>query len=251
MPWLPSLQNYQQTLDITVAENEKVFFIVSGAYPIHLTGNYVIDNGEEKSRTVRTTRTIMISRAWRTCSATTISPATSSMRSSSRLRVKEIDTDEEEVPKLLNTKKGKKRPAEDDEEADAKPAKGLDEMIAKEAKVEAKLSKKQLKKLKNNKGEAVATQEDEAKSLAKDKKFQFAKNLEQGPTGSAEKPKPQQPEKDKKARGLGVKVVQGVTIDDRKLGSGRAVKSGDNVGMRYIGKLQDGKVFDCEFPSSR
>jgi FK506-binding nuclear protein len=165
-------------------------------------------------------------------------------------RIKELaeGEDEEEAPALVTNKKGKnKRPAEDASE-------DLDEMIAKEAATtagETKLSKKQQKKLKNNKGQAVGveeTSESNAKSAAKekegngaksDKKVQFAKNLEQGPTGSA------------KAAGgkasVGVKVVQGVTIDDRKIGTGRSVKSGDKVGMRYIGKLQSsGKVFDCK-----
>src|SRR5262249_54509529 len=72
---------------------------------------------------------------------------------------------------------------------------GLDDMIAKAGKAdEPKLSKKQLKKLKNNKGQAVGVQ-DEVKNAPSpgkaDKKVQFAKNLEQGPTGSAEKAKPQ------------------------------------------------------------
>lgn len=152
-------------------------------------------------------------------------------------RIKEIDTDEEEeAPKLVDTKKGRnKRLAEDE-------AEGLDEMISKD---EKKLSKKQLKKLKNNQGEPVTAEAKAKESSASakgDKKVQFAKDLEQGPTGPA---KDKADKSDKKAT-LGVKVVQGVTVDDRKVGSGRTVKSGDKVGMRYIGKLQNGKVFDCE-----
>ncbi len=151
-----------------------------------------------------------------------------------------------------NAKKGKnKRQAEEE-------AEGLDELIAKSsAAAEPKLSKKQQKKLKNNKGEAVAAEESKASKTSKaskateaakdapvkgDKKVQFAKNLEQGPTGSTA------PEKSAgKGSSLGVKVIQGITVDDRKLGSGRTVKKGDRVDVRYIGKLQDGKVFDCKF----
>jgi FK506-binding nuclear protein len=154
-------------------------------------------------------------------------------------RIQEIDSeDDEAVPKLVaaDSKKGKnKRPAQDEED-------GLDELISKDAKAaDAKLSKKQLKKLKNNKGEAVATEETKPQKEAtkSDKKVQFAKNLEQGPTGSAEKAKQAGAKSN-----LGVKVVQGVTVDDRKIGSGRAVKNGDTVGVRYIGKTDDGKVFD-------
>lgn len=135
------------------------------------------------------------------------------------------------MPKLVEAKKGKnKRAAED-------AAEGLDELIAKEGKEDSKLSKKQAKKLKNNEGKAVAAEKDTPKS---EKKVQFAKNLEQGPTGSPA-------EKGKKAAATGgVRVVQNVKIDDRKVGSGRTAKGGDKVGMRYIGKLENGKVFDCK-----
>jgi FK506-binding nuclear protein len=152
-------------------------------------------------------------------------------------RITEIGSDEEEdAPKLIESKKGKKRPAEEEAES-------LDDMIAKADATETKLSKKQQKKLKNNKGEPVAKEEAKAEATKEapaksDKKVQFAKNLEQGPTGSAAA---------EKGATLGVKVVQGVTVDDRKVGSGRVVKKGNRVEVRYIGKLTDGKVFDCRY----
>lgn len=159
-------------------------------------------------------------------------------------RVTEVESDEEEAPKLVatETKKGKnKRPAEDE-------AEGLDEMIAKAGASETKLSKKQLKKLKNNKGEPIGLEDTKTAETVKeapgkgDKKVQFAKNLEQGPTGSAAPATTGE-----KGATVGVKVVQGVTVDDRKIGSGRVVKKGNKVEVRYIGKLEDNKVFDCEF----
>lgn len=152
-------------------------------------------------------------------------------------RIAEIESDEEEAPKLVAaaSKKGKnKRSAED-------AAEGLDDLIAK-ADDESKLSKKQQKKLKNNKGEAVAA--EEKKEAKTDKKVQFAKNLEQGPTGSTQKPTVGKPS-------VGVKVVSGVTVDDRTIGKGRAVKNGDSVGVRYIGKLQNGQQFDGKTPETK
>ncbi|KAJ9157272.1 Peptidylprolyl isomerase [Pleurostoma richardsiae] len=229
---LDTERNYQQPLEITVNEDEKVFFIVSGTHTIHLTGNYVIDEddasdsdeddedydyppdedlyGEEYSSEDELDAIEHVG------------------------RVQEVDTDEE-APKLVETKKGKnKRPAQD--EAD-----GLDELIAKESKAEEKLSKKQAKKLKNNEGKAIAAEEAKKDTPTKgDKKVQFAKNLEQGPTGPAAEKLKQGEKKDEKK----VKVVQGVSIDDRKIGTGRTAKAGDRVGMRYIGKLTNGKVFD-------
>ena len=178
-------------------------------------------------------------------------------------RVTEIDA-EDEVPQLVKGKGKNKRPAD---ESDEEPA-SLDDIMAKSLRPaepatngEVKLSKKQKKKLKNNAGEAVAAAA-EAKNIKKEststespsgKKVQFAKNLEQGPTGTKVETKlevknEKKPEKngEKPKTGLGVRVVQGVTIDDRKLGSGPAAKKGNKVSMRYIGKLSDGKVFDGE-----
>ena len=187
-------------------------------------------------------------------------------------RLIEIDSEADvEPPKLVKAekdgKKGKnKRVAAD---SDDEPA-GLDDIMAKSLKPvepttngDVKLSKKQLKKLKNNSGEAVATAvENKNKKVEppsvespNSKKVQFAKNLEQGPTGAAttskakatpvkEQAKEEKKDSDKGKASLGVKTVQGVKIDDKKLGTGPAAKRGNRVGMRYIGKLQDGKVFD-------
>ena len=192
-------------------------------------------------------------------------------------RVTEVATDHEEPPKLIKSKKqakkGKNKRAADD--SDEEPA-GLDEIMAKSLKPEQpatngepKLSKKQLKKLKNNAGEAVAATTEtknakkvepsssESPSTKGDKKVQFAKDLEQGPSGAAKAQKPDakidtklgaQTNGEKPKASLGVKTVQGVKIDDKKLGTGPAAKKGDKIGMRYIGKLQDGKVFDGTIP---
>ena len=204
-------------------------------------------------------------------------------------RIMEMVSDEEksEAPKLIKNKQSagkgnKKRAAEDFEEEESAPKSvkepaSLDDIMAKSLKAEVpivngepKLSKKQLKKLKNNAGQAVTAavenkivkvEESSAKdgpATKSDKKVQFAKNLEQGPSpAKAPESKPTEPkveakkqEADGKKNGanpkvsLGPKVVQGVKIDDKKLGTGPAAKAGNKVGMRYIGKLEDGKVFD-------
>lgn len=166
-------------------------------------------------------------------------------------RITEVESDEEEAPKLVSKKEEKKGKNKRSAEALEEPA-SLDDLVAKsKTEEEPKLSKKQQKKLKKNNGEAVPAKAEEKKEESKDgsaKKVQFSKNLEIGPTGSAEKKKEVvAPVKDNKKGALGVKVINGVKIDDKKLGSGPAAKSGDRVGMRYIGKLVDGKVFDCEY----
>jgi len=155
-------------------------------------------------------------------------------------RITEVDSDDEEPPKLVDaSKKSKKRAAEDDAT--------LDDMISK-TNGDAKLSKKQAKKLKKNDGQAVAGAAEPEKKAEKvdtpssdKKKVQFAKNLEQGPTGS---PKVDAKPEAKKEAAKGPRTVSGVLVDDKKEGKGKAAKKGDRVEMRYIGKLKNGKVFD-------
>ena len=208
---------------------------MSGTHTIYLTGNYVIPEGDDGSDYDEDSDEDYDLPPGLDDMADDDSELSDELDEIDGVpRVKEIDTDdEEEAPKLVDSKKGKnKRPAEDDAEE------GLDEMMLKDGK---KLSKKQLKKMKTEAAAKEASAKESPASTKSDKKVQFAKELEQGPTGPAK----QQAEKfDKKAAAPSVKVVQGVTIDDRKIGTGRTVKSGDKVGMRYIGKLQNGKVFD-------
>lgn len=160
-------------------------------------------------------------------------------------RVTEVDSDEE-APKLVEAKgqKGKNKRAAETEES-------LDDLMSKEKKPDAKgeegLSKKQQKKMKKNNGDAAEPEQKKDGKEGKDnkdskegKKVQFAKNLEQGPTPSSQDKKPS----DTTTGTIGVKNVGGVTIDDKKLGKGVAAKAGNTVAMRYIGKLEDGKVFD-------
>ncbi|KAI1845257.1 hypothetical protein JX266_008567 [Neoarthrinium moseri] len=230
---LDTERNYQQAIDITVGPNEKVFFRVTGTHSIHLTGNYTIDLADEEDSEDEDDEDYddFPNELEEMYGAGSDESEDDELDGLEDPRITEVDS-EEEAPKLVEAKKGKnKRRAEEDGES-------LDALIAKDAE-EGKLSKKQQKKLKNNKGDAVAVEEKaKAGESPKDaKKVQFAKNLEQGPTGSTA-------QADKGAK-PGVKVVQGVTIDDRKIGKGRAAKKGDKVGVRYIGKLTDGKVFDA------
>ncbi|GAM34161.1 hypothetical protein TCE0_015r01560 [Talaromyces pinophilus] len=241
---LDTEKTYQQPLDITIADDERVLFKVNGTHTVYLTGNFVMpaeephyhdDDDEDEDDE----------------DDYDLSPDEDELDGMDYLlnggdesddlddledpRVTEIDSEEEEkAPKLVT--KGKNKRAAEEEAA-------LDDLVAKDA---AKADKKQQKKLKKNNGDAApvetkkeAKEAKETPAAKSDKKVQFAKNLEQGPTGSTtQKPA------EKSTGTLGVKEVQGVKIDDKKLGKGPAAKNGNTVAMRYIGKLEDGKVFD-------
>ncbi|KAI1004719.1 FK506-binding protein 4 [Podosphaera aphanis] len=254
---LDSKSHYQQSLDITIGENELVYFQVVGGFNVHLTGNYVIADDEHKHGEYDSDEDEDYD----------LSPDEDELEigmeeESDELdtlenpRITEVDSADEEVPKLVKAaekKKGKnKRPADDLNEENS-----LDNLISKSTTSstidETKLSKKQLKKLKKNNGDAVSAKvedgkkDDTDKSDKGDKKVQFAKKLEQGPTNSSEKTSEKgKPEsnKNQKKESLGVKTIDGIKIDDKKLGSGRVCKKGDKVSMRYIGKLVNGSVFD-------
>ncbi|KAL3460283.1 hypothetical protein BJX64DRAFT_290444 [Aspergillus heterothallicus] len=235
-------RNYQQPLDITISEDERVFFKVTGTHTIYLTGNYVMPLDEEG-------RPDYDEDDEDDEDDYDLSPDEDELDIDELLmgeddesddlddldnpRITEVGSDEEEAPKLVETKNKKKKRAAEEEEA-------LEELMA-QAKASANgESKKQQKKLKKNNGEAAAVESKPEQKEAK--KVQFAKNLEQGPTPSKEK-KPA--EKATKTTGtLGVKEVKGVTIDDKKLGTGNAATAGKTIAMRYIGKLENGKVFD-------
>ncbi|KAJ5720596.1 uncharacterized protein N7483_008530 [Penicillium malachiteum] len=218
-------KNCQQTLDITVCEGEQVFFKVTGNHTVYLTGNYVIglDEGHDHDH----------DHDHDDEDDYDLSPDEEELDMEELLA---LDGDEtrRRPPKLVEAKgkKGKNKRAAEEETLDELIAKGAKKTATKEEPV---LTKAQQKKLKKNNGDAAAVEPKEAKKEAKtDKKVQFAKNLEQGPTPSGDKP----------TGTLGVKEVRGVTIDDKKLGKGVAAKSGNTVAMRYIGKLENGKVFD-------
>ena len=273
---------------MTIGEDQTAYFKVSGTHTIYLTGNYVVpaDRGHNHEHELYDGEDEE--------DDYDMSPDEDEFEydeESDELddledpRITEVAS-EEEPPTLVkkdeiekkeeSAKKGKNKRAReesDDEKTPPAPA-SLDDIMAKSLKPaepatngETKLSKKQLKKLKNNAGKAVDVaveqkdikKEDAAAAkdspVKSDKKVQFAKNLEQGPASSpatlkgdskAKTDADSKKEETKPKASLGAKVVQGVKVDDKKLGKGPAAKKGSRVGMRYIGKLKDGKVFDCE-----
>ncbi|KAL2044978.1 hypothetical protein N7G274_002753 [Stereocaulon virgatum] len=281
-------KTYQQPLDITFGEDQRVYFKVSGTHAVYLTGNYVIsaDDGHNHKHELYDGEDEE--------DEYDMSPDEDELEDDEESdeldeledpRITEVATvEEEEVPKLVKkedpVQKGKNKRAREDSSDNEAPA-SLDAIMAKSIKPakpaepatngttngEPKLSKKQLKKLKNNAGKAVETaaegkgsKKEDSVAGAKDspvakgdKKVQFAKNLEQGPAASqsttkldSDKSESETGNKDSKPKASSsVKTIQGVKIDDKKLGSGPAAKKGNKVGMRYIGKLKDGKVFDA------
>ncbi|KAF3040393.1 peptidylprolyl isomerase fpr4 [Didymella keratinophila] len=229
-------RNYQQPLDITVREGEEVYLQVDGTHDVFVTGNYIaFPDDEDDEEDDYDEEDYDLSPDEDELDIDSMDESEEDeLDGLENPRITEVDS-EEEAPKLVDAKKGKKnnkRAAE--EEA------SLDDMISKAAtNGEAKAAKK----VKKNDGQAVAAKAEKVETPSSDKKkVQFSKNLEMGPTGSPRVD--EKKEAAKPAAAKGPRNVSGVTVDDKKEGKGKAAKKGDRVEMRYIGKLKNGKVFD-------
>ncbi|TNY18781.1 Peptidylprolyl isomerase [Rhodotorula diobovata] len=140
-------------------------------------------------------------------------------------------TDGEGRIEEIQEKPSKKRAAIEDAPA------GADDSTVSAASL-AGLSKNQKKKLakkqKGEDGEAVAPAAAAASPAAK----------KEAPAAAKKEEKPAAKKEEKKAGPKTQVIAGGLEITDAKVGTGAAAKSGSKVGMRYIGKLENGKVFD-------
>ena len=279
-------QHCQQPLDLTINEEEETFFEVSGTHAVYLTGNHLMHGGpdsddEEASDDAEFDYADQL--PLDDLEDELDEDESDELDDVDDPRITELGdegSEDELVPTLLA---GKKRPAASssdlESEALGEPVDRANDVFAPSLTPEAaavpkdevamaptngeqKLSKKQRKKLKNQQGKAVAPPATPASSAAASsaktdgpaegsggKKVQFADTLEQGPTPKkAEEAKPAAAQASSNGAKPNVKTVNGVTIDDRKIGTGAKAKKGSKLGLRYIGKLTDGKVFDGTSP---
>ncbi|KAF9110707.1 peptidylprolyl isomerase fpr4 [Mortierella sp. AM989] len=128
---------------------------------------------------------------------------------------------------------------EDDEEEDDETV-----IVTKGAKRVAKFeepAKKQAgeKKQKVTEEKAVPVKAKEAVKKDEPKKEAPKKEAPKKEEPKKAAPKKEEPKKDDKKV-----LANGMIIEDVKVGTGAAAKSGKKIGMRYIGRLTNGKVFD-------
>ena len=333
-----------------IGNDEQVYFQVSGTHPVYLTGNYI---AMEEDR-VGDQLAMYGSGAYGYSSdededEMDVDEEADELDDIDDPRVVELSSGDDEVPELSRKSKAKKP----NEERAKKPVSSTDKkpvstnkdqamlphLSTKRSATEAEIdpqseaqsvrrralatapsviSQTNLKKMKNNSGEAVqppadkdelpkgetakengsAVKDKTAKDDgAKDKKVQFAKDLETeggskaevkanksavvannkpGKTDDAKtgKSDARTGESDAKSgkshaksskshaksgktdaetgtKNSKVKTIQGVIIDERKIGTGPVAKVRDKVSVRYIGRLQStGEIFDGMFSRS-
>ncbi|KAG0661444.1 peptidylprolyl isomerase fpr4 [Maudiozyma exigua] len=201
---------FQTALDITIAPEEDIQFVVTGSYTVSLSGNYVKHPFDTPIEGL----------------------------GSDEDEEGEYD-DEDNLDDLINDEDEEIEDLDDeqlsdelDDLEDASDIEGrIEELVAKDEK-STKQTKKNNKRKEQEPEEKEESEEEEkpAKKAKKSKKVEFKKDLEEGPT------KAKQP----KAKTL----AGGIVVEDRVTGKGQLAKKGSRIGMRYIGKLKNGKVFD-------
>ncbi|EEB08737.1 FKBP-type peptidyl-prolyl cis-trans isomerase [Schizosaccharomyces japonicus yFS275] len=212
---------YQQPLDFSFGFQETVTFSAIGGSTIYLSGSFMVsdepsddedDDEEESDYDLSPDEDELVE---------TLSDEEEQASDDSEEEEEDsLDDIKEEKPKKSAAKTAGKKRQQREEAADD------NEMEVEEPEAAAKPAK-------GNKKQKAEP--------AKEKKVAFAEKLEQGPTGPAAK-KEKQPaaSSEKKTQNL----KGGVVATDYKVGGGAVATNGKKVEMRYIGKLQNGKVFD-------
>lgn len=217
---------YQQTLDLTIAPEEDVQFIVTGSYAISLVGNFVKH------------------------------PFDTPMGD---MDDSEDEDDEDLSDSYYNDEYSDEEEAQDSDEYDLTPDEdeivpaGSVEEIEEDDEEEEEEEKEHKHKHhhehdhehehKHKNKKRKQEEEEEPKKEHKDKKVKFKKDLEEGPTKKAKESKAKET-KTKETKPKRRTLEGGIVIEDRTVGDGPGAQKGARVGMRYIGKLKNGKVFD-------
>lgn len=222
----------QATVDIVLDQDEEYLIEIVGKNTVHLTGNYIDqmppdqvpyndedeDDSDEEAYDLR-----------EVSSDVEYDPDEMEIPSEDEGRFEEVNSDAEEAPKQ---EASKKRPRE----SDAMETDAAEDKLSKS-------QKKKLKKLKAADGKAVETGAEstavKANAEAKEGEKKEKKEKKDKKAEKAEKA-----EKTEQTAGEEKQLEGGVKIKDHKIGSGPKAKKGDMVSMRYLGKLQNGKVFD-------
>ncbi|TFY64101.1 hypothetical protein EVJ58_g2850 [Rhodofomes roseus] len=218
----------QATADLILEEDVEVLFEVVGKNTIYLTGNYIdqtppgVPFNDESDEEGDSDLDMEGYDLREVSSDVEINPDELDMLSDDDNRFEEV-ADDEPAAKPAS----KKRPRESDAIATDVDEEKL-----------SKSQRKKLKKLKAEGGQAVTTAEETTPADT---------NGASGPEKAekkGKKEKKEKKEKEKSDKGKEQELSGGIKTVDSKVGDGPKAKNGDTLSMRYIGKLQSGKVFD-------
>ncbi|EFP83175.1 peptidylprolyl isomerase [Puccinia graminis f. sp. tritici CRL 75-36-700-3] len=231
----------QLTTDLYLAPNDQYRFVITGSaeYEVHLLGRYISDSLDEDP--------------------SDFDSEGDSEDEMDELLLDEISTDEEdgEGPRIEEI--------EDDDEQASKKAKATKSITAAPAKNEAKSNKPTEDKKSNKRpledkeadgdvsmADSAAGTTDGQPKLSKSQRKKLKKAQQADAPGGAKEndgeakaaDAKKSPAKEAAKTPSTVTLPSGLKIIDTKVGQGADAKAGQSVSMRYIGKLNNGKVFD-------
>ncbi|KAG8714492.1 peptidylprolyl isomerase fpr4 [Ceratobasidium sp. 394] len=222
----------QLPLDLIFPEGEEIEFVVTGKNPVHLYGNYITQNGNSDEDSDEEEDEFDLEDV----------PSDVEVDSD---EIDDVEDDSARFEELMaSPPKSVKRAREDEEVADVSVASGPDTPAM------SKKEKKRAKKLKNEAGKAAppptttttttvaATTTTTAPANGKESKPAEKKEKKDGEKKEGKK------DGEKKKKHEPKTLAGGLVIEDKKVGTGPEAKAGKKIGMRYIGRLRNGKVFD-------
>ncbi|KAJ2892324.1 peptidylprolyl isomerase fpr3 [Coemansia aciculifera] len=223
----------QQLLDISLTEGEEITFETHGKNEIHLTGNFVADDEDDEDGMYDTDEE---DEEGEDIDLSNISPeqlqdlVNRGLIDPSDLAIGSDESDDEEYDSDDAEADDRIREITEEEEDElVAEAMSEDEEEGEKPIVEVKIKKQAEKKRK------PAADEDAKPAAAAAADAKPSKKAKQAEKAAAVKQ-----EKAGKAKSL----PGGVVVETKTEGSGAPAKKGQRVGMYYIGKLTNGKVFD-------
>ncbi|KAJ2743629.1 peptidylprolyl isomerase fpr3 [Coemansia sp. BCRC 34301] len=237
----------QQLLDISLTEGEEITFETHGKNEVHLTGNFIADDEDDEEGMYGSSDEEDEEQDGEDIDFSNISPEelqdliNRGMIDPSDLAIGSDESDEDYDSDDAETD-GRIREVTDEEE-DELVEEAMSEEEEEKPIVEVKIKKQAEKKRK-------PAAEDDAKpavaaSAADAKPPKKAKQAEKAAAAKQEKAdKPKQEKADKPKQEKAKTLPGGVIVETKTEGAGAPAKKGQRVGMYYIGKLTNGKVFD-------
>ncbi|KAJ2827836.1 peptidylprolyl isomerase fpr3 [Coemansia furcata] len=225
----------QQPLDITLTEGEEITFETFGENEVHLTGNFIADDeddeddmygsdddeedGEDIDLDNITPEGLqdLINRGL-------IDPSDLQLDDGSD---EDYDSEDAETDGRI------REVTSEEEEELVEEAMSEDEAPVVEVKIKKQADKKRKPEEKEEQPAAPAKLSKKAKQAEKAK--------QQAAEKAAEKPKAEKPKAEKAKAAT---LAGGVVVETKTEGAGAGAKKGQRVGMYYVGKLTNGKVFD-------
>ncbi|KAJ2359303.1 peptidylprolyl isomerase fpr3 [Coemansia erecta] len=240
----------QQTLDISLTEGEDITFESQGNNEVHLTGNFIAEDIDEDSDSDSEDgmdlSNISPEELQEMIDEGMIDPE-QLLEEMGDLDDESYDSDDAEADERIREITAEDEAEmmdelEEDDESEEEPA-PVPVAEVKIKKQAEKTKKAELKRKSEEEEAAKAKKTKKETKKEKDVKKEEVKKEKEPKKEKEEAKKEKEPKKEKK-EGKSLKFQGGVEAEVKKEGTGNGVKKGARVGMYYIGKLTNGKVFD-------